>query len=225
MNNNDILNKDNEYTKNQIYLISAVEKERKRMAAELHDTTLQNLTHVLYQMELSEMYLKNDIMKSKLEMLSARNNLKSVIADIRNLIFDLRPMSFDDLGLRETFDNLIAILKKYSDFEFIYNVDDIKNKDEYFLISIYRIAREALMNAIKHSGGNKIIFNCVRDENIIKLMILDNGKGLPENSYDDKNHFGINLMKERVNFLKGSINITSDCGTKVSIEIPIDNEI
>ena len=207
-------------TENRIKILDIQENERKRIARDLHDTTLQSITHVIHQLELSEMQMDKDIIGAKLELMSARQNLKNVISEIRNLIFDLRPMSFDDLGLKETFENFIDIIKSYSHFEIISEIDDIKGSD-YFLISVYRIAREALVNALKHSGGNKIYFVCKENGDSLKILIEDNGQGFIQDNLQKNNHYGLDVMKERVALLKGTLDIIFDEGTKVIVNIPV----
>lgn len=207
-------------TENRTKILDIQENERKRIARDLHDTTLQSITHVIHQLELSEMQMDKDIIGAKLELMSARQNLKNVISEIRNLIFDLRPMSFDDLGLKETFENFIDIIKSYSHLEIISEIDDIKGSD-YFLISVYRIAREALVNALKHSGGNKIYFVCKENGDSLKILIEDNGQGFIQDNLQKNNHYGLDVMKERVALLKGTLDIIFDEGTKVIVNIPV----
>ncbi len=215
-----IQNNDNIYTKKQSRIIEVQENERKRIARDLHDTTLQNLTHVMHQIELGEMQMETDAVGAKLELMSARQNLKNVISEIRNLIFDLRPMSFDDLGLKETFENFIDIIKAHSKFEVIAEIDDIKGSD-YFLISVYWIAREAIMNAVKHSGGNMVHFICKENEDSLDIIVEDNGHGFVQEDLQKMKHYGLDVMKERVNLLKGTINIIYEKGTKVVVNIPV----
>jgi two-component system sensor histidine kinase DegS len=215
-----ILNNDDLNSENRLQIIDVQENERKRIARDLHDTTLQSITHVIHQIELSELQMDKDPVGVKLELMSARQNLKNVISEIRNLIFDLRPMSFDDLGLKETFENFIDIIKVYSHFEVTSEIDDIEGND-YLLISVYRIAREALMNALKHSGGNKIHFVCKESKNTLDIIVEDNGCGFSEENLQNCNHYGLDVMKERVNLLKGSMKIIFDNGTKIVVNIPV----
>ena len=215
-----IQNNDNKYTENQLQIIEVQENERKRIARDLHDTTLQDLTHIIHQIELGEMQMEKDSVGAKFELISARQNLKKVISDIRNLIFDLRPMSFDDLGLKETFEYFIDIIKSYSTFDVIAEIDDIDGS-EYFLLSVYRIAREALMNALNHSGGNQIIFICKENKNSLDIIVEDNGKGFSQEDLNKINHYGLDVMKERVNLLNGTINFLYEEGTKVVVNIPV----
>ena len=220
MNDNKLKN-DNEYSENRMHIISVQENERKRIARDLHDTVLQNLTHILHQVELIQMYMERDTVKAKLELLSAQQNTKNAIEEIRNIVFDLRPMSFDDLGFKETFDNFYDLIKRYSDFEVVFDVDDITGKSEYYLLTVYRIAREALMNALRHSGGNKIVFRCKNDGKRILLTVEDNGKGFDSSKLKEKNHYGLAVIRERVGLLEGTFQIVSDNGTKVIVDVPL----
>lgn len=215
------LKNDNEYSENRTHIISVQENERKRIARDLHDTVLQNLTHILHQLELSQMYMEKDSIKAKLELLSAQQNTKNAIEEIRNIVFDLRPMSFDDLGFKETFDNFYDLITRYSDFEVVFDVDDITGKSEYYLLTVYRIAREALMNALRHSGGNKIVFRCKNDGKRILLTVEDNGKGFDSSKLKEKNHYGLAVIRERVGLLDGTFQIVSDNGTKVIVDVPL----
>ena len=212
---------DKKYAENRIQIIDIQENERKRISRDLHDTVLQNLTHILHQAELSQMYLDRDLLQAKLEMMSMQKNLRSTIEEIRNLVFDLRPMSFDDLGFKETFDNFYDIITRYSDIDIKFDVDDITGKSEYFMITVYRIAREAIVNALRHSGGNKIVFRCKNTGERVLLTIEDNGKGFSSNDTKEKNHYGLTVIKERVDLLKGTFQILSDNGTKIIIDIPL----
>lgn len=215
------LKSDYEYSENRMHIISVQENERKRIARDLHDTVLQNLTHILHQVELSQMYMERDTVKAKLELLSAQQNTKNAIEEIRNIVFDLRPMSFDDLGFKETFDNFYDLITRYSDFEVVFDVDDITGKSEYYLLTVYRIAREALMNALRHSGGNKIVFRCKNDGKRILLTVEDNGKGFDSSKLKEKNHYGLAVIRERVGLLEGTFQIVSDNGTKVIVDVPL----
>ncbi len=215
-----VLKQNEECTDLQLQIIEIQENERKRIARELHDTTLQIIAHVLHQIELGEIQMEKDLLGARLELMSARKNLRAVIDEIRNLIFDLRPMSFDDLGLKETLVNFIDLIQNYYDFDVTSDIDDIRGS-EYFLISIYRIAREALVNALKHSGGNRIYFSCKESEHTVDMIIADNGKGIAQEDLHKKNHYGLNVMKERVDILNGTMDFLFDNGAKIVVSIPV----
>ncbi len=220
MNN---FNNDNNYTDNRQLIISVQENERRRIARDLHDASLQTLTHMVHQLELCDLYMDKDISKAKLELLSIKNNLKTVIEEIRYVIYDLRPMVFDDLGLKQSYEYLFDILSKYSSYKFDITIDDIKDDNEYLLLSAYRIGRECIMNSIRHSKGTKLIFKCLDKGDYIYLYIEDDGIGFSEKDViEKKNHYGLTVVNERVEVLNGTIHIECNKGTKIEIHLPKD---
>ena len=212
------------------------EKERQRIARELHDSSVQDLTHLVHSIELSSMYIDKDPIRAKLELETVMKQLKAVIDEMRETIFNLRPMSYDDLGFRQCLDDLIINLKsKFADFNIVidkYNLDDYQwNTDDkqtinIILLSIYRIIQEAVMNALLHSDGNKIVIDLVVTDHICNIAVTDNGKGflVDEKSKQKEKHFGISIMQERASLLNGNIDIQSQIGsgTKVKIRIPLN---
>lgn len=210
----------------QLSILDAQENERQRIARDLHDTSLQNLTYLVHKVELSSLYIDEDPVKAKLELATVEKGIREVIEDIRNDIFALRPMSVDDLGLKETIDKLLAVVNQDMRFRILTDIDEIpraqNNSVEHMrLISIYRIIQECVQNAIKHSGGNEIVVRLKDYGNVYQIVIWDNGRGFDVNeaSKMDK-HFGLSVIKERVHFLDGKIKIDTDNGTSIEIEVP-----
>lgn len=140
----------------RLQILDIQEKERHRIARDLHDTTLQNLSHLVHNIELSSLYIDKDPIRAKLELEVVNKKLKSVIQEMRNIIFDLRPMTFDDFGIKESFERLVDKLKETSKISIDYNIDNINCNNSLILMTIFRIVEECLNNAIKHSGGSKI---------------------------------------------------------------------
>lgn len=223
------------FNETRFKIIDVQEKERQRIARELHDSTVQNLTHLIHKIELSSMFIDQDKIRSKLELESCIKILKTSIEEIRETIFNLRPMTFDDLGFRQCIENLIANIKlSYRNCDVELNICDldrydwkIKNKKSInlFLVTVYRIIQEAISNIIKHSEADKIALDvkCI-DLNCV-IIIKDNGKGFSVEDTLEQNekHFGLSDMQDRVNLLNGTFNIISECGhgTELKIEIPL----
>lgn len=219
------LTEDNNSDKH-LKILDVQEKERSRIARELHDSSLQNLTHLVHMIELSSMYIDQDPIRAKLELVSCSKNLKQIINEIRDTIFDLRPMSFDDLGFKQCIENYIGNLKNsFRNLEIIYEIDDIDFEEKnLYLMTIYRVIQEALMNSIKHSDADKLeLFIKKVNKNYI-ISISDNGKGFSVEEVINNNdkHFGISIMYERISLLNGKMKIDSNAGfgTKIEIIIP-----
>lgn len=221
-------------------ILDVQEKERSRIARELHDSSLQNLTHLIHNIELASLFIDQDPVRAKLELASCSQNLKHIINEIRDTVFNLRPMAFDDLGFKQCIENLIDNMKQqYKSHEFIYDIDDItiddieENKKKTFsliLVTVYRVIQEALTNSAKHSQGNKLELSVKKDSNRLLIIIADNGKGFSveniENTKDEKSgnkHFGISIMQERIYLLGGKFEINSkpEQGTRIFIIVPL----
>ena len=210
----------------QFSMLDVQEKERQRIARDLHDTSLQNLTHLIHKVELSSLYIDQDPIKAKLELATVESGIRKIIEEIRNSIFDLRPMTVDDLGLKETIEKLLIVLNQDKRFNIKMDIDQIDREYsdsclQILFISIYRIIQECVQNSIKHSKGNEIIVKLKDYDNVYRILVKDNGIGfnIAEESKMDK-HFGLSVIKERVLFLGGKINIDASNGTSIEIEIP-----
>lgn len=218
-----------EFHMKQFSVLDVQEKERQRIARDLHDSSLQNLTYLVHKVELASLYIDRDPVMAKLELATVESGLHKVIDDIRNRIYDLRSMTFDDLGLRDTLLNLFSMINQDGKFEILSDIDEIDNMDnqlvyeekEIFLIMIYRIIQECVYNAVEHSKGNKIEIALKQSDNSYLIKIEDNGVGFDQEEVAKKEkHFGLSVVKERVFLLNGQIKINTNCGTSIVIEIP-----
>lgn len=213
-------------TGNSLKVLDIQEKERQRIARDLHDSSLQNLAHLVHKIELSSMFIDQDPLRAKLELATVSKNLRSVIDDIRNTIFDMRPMTFDDLGLKDCFERLFINLKQANPaFDFSSDIDELTSENDLVLMTIYRVVQECCSNAIKHSGGNHIFVSLKKDDVDCIITIKDNGKGFDIQETFNKNekHFGLSIMSERVQLIGGSIKVNSDSnGTEIYIIIPLN---
>lgn len=230
MESNDNLNYEN--------FIDRQEQDRKRIANELHDTSLQNLTHIIHQIDLASLYMDVDLNKAKLELEEVNVQLRKITQEIRNVIFDLRPMSFDDLGFIETVRQYtIFIEKKYSVRLSVEKIIDISGIfDSRQNLEIYRVIQECLINSAKHSKGNLITLAIYKNENSVMIEVCDNGVGFLYGNIDSSDHYGLEIMNDRIVHLNGSITINKkpyrnllssipleQIGTCINISLPINN--
>lgn len=211
-----------------IDVLETQEKERKRIARDLHDTTVQNMTNIMQKTELCTRLIDIDSIRAKLELQTMIKTIKATINDMRNIIYNLRPMSIDDLGLVPTVERYI---KDYNnkDLEIVLNVtDEVKDVLSIINLSLFRIVQEAINNSIKHGHASRIIIDLKYTETSIELTINDNGIGF---KIDDcigvetniLSGFGLSIMKERVLLLSGDFNILSNekDGTKIFVRVPL----
>lgn len=204
-------------------LLNIQEEDRQRIARDLHDTSLQNLAHLIHKIELSSLYIDEDPVKAKLELSIVNKILKETIDEIRNVVFDLRPMTFDDLGLKSAFERLLVSINENKKYLIETDIDDVSCENNLVIVSIYRIVQECLNNIDKHAEAEKIFFSFKSRNNKCVIDISDDGKGFHVKKNISGKHFGLSLMRERVELLNGKIQLSSKIGqgTKIHIEIPL----
>ncbi len=216
-------------------VIEAEEKERQRIARDLHDGPAQDLTNLLIKTEVCLKLLENDVEKTRKEMLILKQNLKNTINETRQMIYNLRPMSIDDLGLIPTLERYVEKIKDESGLNIVLNVRGIDYYKttlykESVILTIFRIVQESLSNAIKYANPSIILINIEFEANRIILSIVDDGQGFEvdevELSADSSSGFGISMMRERANLLNSNFTIKSikNKGTKVELVVFLEEK-
>lgn len=226
--NNEIKNNDNDVKYRARDSILSQEAERQRIARDLHDISLQNLTAIIHKVELASMYVNQDPIRTKLELSTISNSLKETINEIRETIFDLRPMTFDDIGFKELLDSLIEKETEHNDIDIIIDKYELSVEDRVVLMVLFRIIRETLGNSVRHSKCTEIHISIDDSQNNeVVYDIVDNGIGFDVNEKIKQNnkHYGLIILEERVKLMQGEINFDSskDKGTRIHITIPLDN--
>lgn len=210
-------------------ILEIQEQDRKRIARDLHDSTVQNLTSLIHKSELCQKLIDTDPVRTKLELYTMSGKIKSIINEIREIIYNLKPMSLDDLGLIATIERFTNQLMLNHDIK----ITLTHNKERRDIIpvvklSLFRIIQEACNNVIKHAEAKCIDIEIRYANKQLMASISDDGKGFEiEKQTDcvtaDYTGYGLQIMKERVYLLGGIMKIQSRAnkGTNVTITIPI----
>lgn len=214
-----------------IKLLETQELERKRIARDLHDSTVQNLTSLIHKTELCAKYVDIDNIRTKLELETMKKTIRTTIHDMREIIYDLRPMSLDDLGFIVTVERYLDQLMKNSGIIVSFEVEN-EEYDLYPIVNstLLRIIQEACNNTVKHAHANSIHVILAYNENDISLFVEDDGNGFDSEKYLQKkaktnSSFGLSIMRERVFLLSGQFQIVSELhhGTKIYVTIPTNS--
>lgn len=233
-NENEICNEEiSKSKKSNLNVLESVEKERQRIARDLHDSTVQNLTSLVHKSELCMKLIELDPIRCKLELSSMGKILREVIEDMRKMIYDLRPMSFDDIGFGVTIERALDKCKAAYNIRYSFKIEG----EEYQLpnmvsISLLRIIQESCSNAINHGNAKMIDIKLIYHEDSIELMVENDGDGfdvstIDDLSRDDYSGFGLSMMKERIYLLSGDLSIQSKAGEKgclLTVNLPIERE-
>lgn len=214
-----------------LQILETQELERSRIARDLHDSTIQSLTSLIHRTELCTRLLDIDVIRTKLELVSMTNSLRTIINDMRNIIYNLKPMSLEDLGLRATVTKFLDGINKVKPIQTeLIVMQEEKELSDIANLTLFRVIQEACNNIIKHAEADRIIITLDYQVNNIIVKICDNGKGFcidkEESEKKETGHgLGISIMKERVILLSGDMKIETKLGkgTIIIINIPINN--
>lgn len=221
--------------KSGISILETQEKERKRIARELHDTTVQSLTSIVDKAEYCSKMIEKDPIQVKLELINMMNAVKNSIDEMRRSIYDLRPMTTDDFELISNIQRFINQNKEiYKNIDFQIHVKQEK-KDiklpSIVSLTIFRIIQEACNNIFKHANAKQVTIDINYDKEDIEVLIEDDGVGFSMEKIrkEDNAGFGLSIMKERAQLSGGTIAVESEegVGTILSVRIPysVINEV
>lgn len=208
-------------------LISRRELERKRLARDLHDQTIQDLFTVNYQLERLETDEKVAVaITTKIH--DVRLNIRSLIENLRVVCGNLRPPTIDSLGVGAAITSFANDWASKTNIETTIDIDSrLIRLPEETELSIYRIVQEVLHNVEKHANATKVNISLQHTSpRALMLSISDNGIGLPNDfnlsMLPKQGHFGLLGVSERVALLGGnlSINNLAGGGLMIQTEIP-----
>jgi signal transduction histidine kinase len=201
--------------------------ERLAIAAGLHDELLPPL----YQVHLMGQVLRQDLAMGKL--LNLEDDLPRLLGATQEaseatqgLIRGLRHSSVGAGGLMGTLRLLARDIEARISCHVILEAEDVGGSPVVQLLA-YQVAREALRNAARHSEATTIRIRLVRDHADMRLIIEDDGKGFDPHLVDADRHFGLQLMKERVELAGGVLQIESvvDQGTTIAARLPAETSL
>ena len=208
----------------------AQEEERHRISRELHDDMGQRLTGLKLKLELLEddlLGLSPDLLESVAGM---KNDVESMIAEVRRISSNLRPSALDDFGLVSALQLLCNEFQRSSSMAVTFSGKPPKGTSKDVEIAVYRIAQEALSNAAHHAAASAVAVELSQQDGIIRLAVEDNGRGFepgnPAGSKPGRKGLGLVSMSERAQLFGGTFSLISapGKGTKITVDIPRTRE-
>ena len=204
-----------------------IEKERKRIARDLHDTVSQELfaAHMILS-GVSQQALKLDREKMQTQLQSVAAILETAQKDLRVLLLHLRPVELEEKSLVEGIQILLKELEDKSDLKVSLkqNVSKLPKKIEEH---IFRIIQELISNTLRHAQASCLDVYLYQTDVELQLKVVDNGIGFQLGSLDDLS-YGLRNIKERVEDMAGTVQLLTapKQGLAVDIRIPLlDKEL
>ena len=204
-------------------VMQAEEDERKRIALELHDSVAQKMVVAKLNLEAFESDLHNLTSEQK----DVYNNIFSLVdescTEVRELSHSMVPQAFFKSGLTDALKSLTDKIKSKNLHVTLSAAGDLNNLDPNSELMIYRIVQECIQNVLKHAKASRLDIALIAENNELDITIEDNGTGF-DASLKSEDGLGMKNLYSRIEYLNGTIDITSTPGkgTAIAMYIPMN---
>lgn len=210
--------------------LRAIEKERIRIARELHDELGQYLTLLRISIDSIRKHLAKLPAGSEKALLTGKlDDMRTLstqsLDSLRRVLTGLRPPLLDELGLSaaiqwhtENFSNHAGIVCEI-------DAEPVHSVPTEVSTNLFCILQELLTNVARHSGASNVRIRLAREAHSVVLAVSDNGRGLPAGTSPSASSYGLRGIRERASALGGSIKITpnSPHGVAIIVSLPIES--
>jgi len=199
------------------------ERERRRLAADLHDLIGQSLAVIKMKLNPWKDVLYSSGQSS--EMIKVLDLLDSTINNTRSLTFDLSPPVLYELGIEAGLESLLEKFHELHAIQYEYK-DDGKEKplEDEICILLYRCTSELLMNVVKHAEAQLVRLSISREDSQVSITLADDGVGFAVSETEVRGQgFGLFSIQERLNWVGGSFKLKSrpGGGTQATLKAPL----
>lgn len=196
----------------------AEDKERKRLAREIHDTLGHALTGIAAGVDACIAMIDINPEATKKQLMVISKVVRQGIVDVRNSLNKLRPGALEQHGFKGAIENMIEEFTSVSDLTISLDYRlckvDFENTKEDIL---FRVIQESVTNAVRHGDATHIDISLYIEDNSLYLKIQDNGQGCEEIHYG----FGLKQMKERLGMINGKVAYDGHHGFLTIVTIPL----
>lgn len=205
-------------------LVSAQEEERLRISRELHDGAGQALTSLKISLDLLQRQLPPGQQATRERLADLSKLTGETMDSLRTLAHDLRPPGLDSFGLDVALAGLCHDFGNRTGLQIDYKGVDVPDLPLSLSLSMYRFAQEALTNVAKHAGAQRVTIELQCEDNVLSLLIADDGRGFTYEPEASGSGVGLVSMQERTDLLGGVLDIDSapGRGTRLIARVPID---
>jgi signal transduction histidine kinase len=203
----------------------SVIEERNRLARDLHDSVTQTLFSVVLTAEAASTLVERDAAGAKAQLERLRSLSRDALQEMRSLIFELRSADLASDGLVATLRKHCEILGRVRKIEIDVSVEGERALPGEIEQALFRIAQEAVNNALKHAAAGRIDVLLLMAPPLVTLTVRDDGRGFdPTAPRIHSKRLGLTSMRERAEALGAKLSVESapGAGTTVRAEVPCE---
>lgn len=200
-----------------------IAEERSRLAHELHDAVSQKLFSLRLTAQAAAALVDRDPVRAKGELQQVAALAAEAADELRAAVVELRPAALDEDGLVHTLRNHVQVLDRAHSAEVTFGTSGIRALPAAQEEALLRVAQEALHNALRHSGADRVGVALARRGQGAVLSVTDNGKGFePRTVRRAGRHLGLVSMRDRASGVGGRLRVKSapGQGTTIEMEVP-----
>jgi signal transduction histidine kinase len=202
----------------------SIVEERNRLARELHDSVTQRLFGVVLAVESASTLLARDPAAAAEELERVRDLARGAMDELRAVVFELRPASLEAEGLASALRKHVDVLRRVSARPIELTLGDLPRLPAEQAAQVFRIAQEALQNALRHAGAEHIEVRLENGSGALVLYVADDGCGFDVTARAVRGRrLGLTSMEERAAEIGGDLEIESTTGegTRVRLAVPL----
>ncbi|MFJ6716986.1 GAF domain-containing sensor histidine kinase [Streptomyces sp. NPDC091259] len=200
-----------------------IAEERSRLAHELHDAVSQKLFSLRLTAQAAATLVDRDPARAKDELQQVAALAAEAADELRAAVTELRPAALDEDGLAATLRDHVRVLDRAHTAHVTFTCDGIRALPATQEEALLRVAQEALHNALRHSGADRVEVALTRHAAGALLAVRDNGRGFsPDAVRTAGRHLGLVSMRDRAGGVGGRLDVRSEpgAGTTIEMEVP-----
>lgn len=197
-------------------LINAQEDERKRIALELHDDVGQRMSLLSIELDQLGTELPTRMTLERARVASLKRGTEEVAVAVHDLSHQLHSSVLHYLGLAKGLRGLCQTISQQHHIVVDLRADEVSDLPSDISLCLFRVAQEALSNAVKHGRAKQIAVQLIQNASSLRLIVKDDGIGFDSTTHS--NGLGLFSMQERLRILEGTFTLTSSPGQGTMIE-------
>ncbi|MBM4431223.1 MAG: sensor histidine kinase, partial [Chloroflexi bacterium] len=209
-------------------MTEAQESERARLSRELHDEVVQDMVGVFQRLQLAQRNLeRGETPRADADIHAALELCQTALDDLRRTVRALRPVYLEDLGFVPALEALLREAREAGIAAELNVSGEPRRLPADLELAAFRVAQEALANAVRHSGAQRIDMQLSFAADELQLVVSDDGKGFAAgdslDALSQEGHFGLVGMRERTLLARGRLQVNSQPGqgTRVHASFPL----